>query len=258
MLLGRRLLETDALLLQVGLDQTVRVAAEQNVHATARHVGGDGDRARPSRLGDHPRLTLVLLGVQHLVGHASALQQLVKVLRLFDRRGAQQHRPPAGIQLCDLLDHRVELGVLRLVDEVGLIGANHRSVRRNDHDIEVVDLLELLPLRPGCAGHSRQLLVHTEVVLEGDTRQGDVFPLNVNPFLGFDRLMQALRVPPPWHQSTSELVDDDDLTVRIDDVLIVAMEQELRLERVIQIVREDGVLGIVDAAGEVRVHLMQH
>ena len=43
-----------------------------------RHVGGDGDRAGPPRLRDDPRLTLVLLGVQHLVRDALAVSSSLR------------------------------------------------------------------------------------------------------------------------------------------------------------------------------------
>ena len=49
------------------LEQHVEVAAELNVGATARHVGGDGHRAWHAGLGDDMRLLLVIAGVQHLV-----------------------------------------------------------------------------------------------------------------------------------------------------------------------------------------------
>ena len=111
-------------------------------------------------------------------------------------------------------------------------------MRRHDDHVEVVDLLELLALGPRRTGHARQLFVHAEVVLEGDARQRHVLALDVHAFFGLDRLVQALRVATTGHQPAGELVDDDDLTFRIDDVLVVAMEQELGFERVVQEVRE--------------------
>ena len=50
-----------------GVDLGLRTAAEHDVGATPRHVGGDRYRAPPAGFGDDMRLALVLLRVQHLV-----------------------------------------------------------------------------------------------------------------------------------------------------------------------------------------------
>ena len=79
-LLRRRLVGVDLLLAEVGVDQAVGVAAQQDVDAATGHVGGDGHRAGPTRLRDDERLALVLLGVEHFVGHAPPFEQLVQSL----------------------------------------------------------------------------------------------------------------------------------------------------------------------------------
>ena len=83
----------------------------------------------------------------------------------------------------------------------------------NDHDVEVVDLGELGRFGLGRAGHARELLVHAEVVLEGDGRERLVLALDLHAFLGFDGLVQAVAPAAARHQAAGELVDDDDLAV---------------------------------------------
>ncbi len=251
-LLGGCLGELSALAPQDLFDQAVRVAAEQDVDAAAGHVGSDGDRARPASLGDDPRLALVLLGVQDLVRHTAPVEKLVQALRLFDRGGADQHRSTQLVQLLDLVDDRVELGGLGLVDQVAGVLPNHRHVRGHRDDVQVVDLLELVALGPGGTRHAGQLLVHAEVVLEGDAGQGDVLALDAHALLGLDRLVQPFRIAPTRHQPAGELVDDDDLALLVDDVLVVALEQELRLEGVVQVMGQLEVLRVVDAAREIQ------
>ena len=63
-----------ALLAQVGQRHVFGVAAEHDVRATACHVGRDRDRAELTRLRDDLCLALVVLGVQHGVRHAFALE----------------------------------------------------------------------------------------------------------------------------------------------------------------------------------------
>ena len=69
------------------------VAAEQDVGAAAGHVGGDRHRALAAGLRDDLGLLRVVLGVQHDVLDAAALQQRRQALRLLDRDRADQHRP---------------------------------------------------------------------------------------------------------------------------------------------------------------------
>ncbi len=64
------------------------------------------------------------------------------------------------------------------------------------------------------------------------------FRLDLDPFLGFDRLVQAFREPPPGHHPAGEFVDQDDFVV-LDD--IVAVEDVKR-------VGAQGLVGVVDQA----------
>ena len=130
--------------------------------------------------------------------------------------------------LLDVVDHRVELLALGLVDDVGEVVAHHRAVRRDDEHVEVVDVRELGGLGVGRTGHAAELVVHPEVVLEGDRREGLVLALDRDAFLRLDRLVQAVGPASPRHQPAGELVDDDHLgaavlLVALDDVLDVLL-----------------------------------
>ncbi len=57
------------------VDEKLRVATEDDIRAAACHVGGDGDGALASGLGDDVRLHLVELGVQHVVRDSTLLEQ---------------------------------------------------------------------------------------------------------------------------------------------------------------------------------------
>ncbi len=58
---------------------------------------------------------------------------------------------------------------------------------------------------------------------------------NQNAFLGLDGLVQALGPAPTLHDAAGELVDDLDLAVH-DDVVLVAVEHVLGLERLLEVV----------------------
>ena len=64
-----------ALLQHLVASEAFGVATEEDVDASACHVGGHRDRMQSTGLGDDLRLTRVLLGVEHLVLDA-ALREL--------------------------------------------------------------------------------------------------------------------------------------------------------------------------------------
>ena len=178
-------------------------------------------RAEAAGLGDDVRLPLVLLGVQHLVRDARASRAGGEQLRLLDRDRADEHRLARFVALGDVVGDGVELGRLALVDEVGLVDAHHRAVGGDRHDVEAVGVRELAGLGVGRAGHAGELLVHAEVVLEGDRREGLVLLLDLHPLLRFDGLVQALAPAAAFEDAAGELVDDLHLAVG-DDVVDVA------------------------------------
>ena len=167
----------------------------------------------------------------------AALEQLGQVLRRLDRDRPDEHGLALLVPLDDVLEHRVELRVLRLVDEVVLVGACDGLVRRDLDDVEVVDLDELLLLGLRGAGHAGELLVEAEVVLERDRRERDVLLADADALLRLDRLVETLAPAPSFHDPAGELVDDLHLAL-LDDVVDVPLVQRLGLERLAQVVDE--------------------
>ncbi len=133
------------------------------------------------------------------------------------------------------------------VDDVLVFDAQHLAVGGDDDDVELVDLVELGGFSLGGAGHAGELLVHAEVVLEGDGGERLVFLADGDAFLGFDRLVEAVGPAAAGHQAAGELVDDDDLAV-FDDVLDVALVEVVRLDGDFDVVLEVPVLGVGDVA----------
>ena len=232
-----------------------RVAAEQDVRAAAGHVGRDRDRAGAAGLRDDAQFLLVELGVEDLVRDAAPLEHGRQHLGLLDGHGADEDRPALLGHLDDLVDQGVELGRLVAVDEVGLVLADHLAVGRDRHDLELVDLVQLLGLGHRRAGHPGQLVVEPEVVLEGDRGEGHALALDPQALLRLDRLVEALAPAPAGHLATGELVDDDDLAV-LDDVVAVALVQRVGAQRLLEVAGEArvGVVHVLDA--EPALHLL--
>ena len=89
----------------------------------------------------------------------------------------------------------------------------------------------------GRAGHAGELVVHAEVVLEGDRGEGLVLLLDLHALLGLDRLVEALGPAAALEDAAGELVDDLHLAV-LDDVVLVALEQLLGPQRGLELVDE--------------------
>ena len=270
---GARMLVARLPIVDVGqllADAHVGIAAELNVGAAAGHVGGDGDGARHAGLRDDVGFLLVIARVEdgEDLGFGGALvagiergegvrvgevvllpavlaQHLGELLGLFDRGGADQHRLAA---LLAVLDQRHDGAVfLRrgAIDLVVVVDAHHRHVGRDLEHFEIVDVHELVGLGRGRAGHAGKLLVHAEVVLEGDRGERLVLGLDRLTLLGLERLMQAFRIAPARHHAAGELVDDDDLAVA-HDVVLVALEQLVRAQRLIDVMHDRDVLDVVE------------
>ena len=168
-----------------------------------------------------------------------------ELLGLLDRGGADQDRLAAAAAVGDLRDDGARLLVDGAVDLVVLVGAVHRHVGGHLEHIELVDVEELVGLGGGGAGHAGQLLVKPEVVLERDGCQRLVLGLDLDMLLGLERLMQPVGVAPALHHAAGELVDDDDFAV-LDDVVAVAQEQLVRLQRLVGVVHDSDVLDVVE------------
>ena len=96
---------------------------------------------------------------------------------------------------------------------VRIFQAAHRLVGGNDHDLELVDVLEFRGLCFRRAGHAGELLIQAEIILEGDGGQRLVFAANVHLLLGLDRLVQSIAPAAARHQAAGKLVHDDDFAI---------------------------------------------
>ena len=208
------------------------VAAELDVDAAAGHVGGDRHRAEAAGLGDDLALALGVLGlgVQDGVRDAALAQHVAEQLGDLDGDRADEDRLAVGVALGDLAhDRRPTCRPWSC--RPGRSGpCGPAAVGRDLDDAELVDLHELGGLGERRAGHARELVVHAEVVLEGDRRERLVLLLDAHALLGLDGLVQALRPAAALEDAAGELVDDLDLAVD-DRVVDVALVERLGLQR---------------------------
>src|SRR5262249_25228764 len=112
--------------------------------------------------------------------------------------------------------------------------------------LKPVDLQEFRGLRVRGAGHSRELPVEAEVVLEGD--RGDRLVLLAYPdtLLRLHRLMQTIRPAAPGHRAAPELVNDYALAAS-HDVFNIALLKGVRALRGIEVMHQTDVGRVVQA-----------
>ena len=216
--------------------------AENDVGSATGHVRRDGDRPLLTRRGDDFRFAFVVLRVQNVVGNSAALEHPGEHLRVLDRDRSDEDRSLGVVDFLDPVDDRLPLLLLGAVDDVRLADALHRLVGRNRDDTETVDRLELLFLGLRGSGHTGDLRIQTEEVLERDRRESLTLFLDLQALFGLDRLVEPVRPAAPFHQSTGELVDDDNVTL-FDDVVIFGPIDVVRTESLLDVVRPLHVRG---------------
>ena len=129
-----------------------------------------------------------------------------------------------------------------------MILADHRHIGRYDYHIQLIDFAELLLLGQCGTGHTGQLAVHTEVVLEGDGGKRLVFLLNADAFLRLNRLVQPVGETATGHKTSGKGIHDHD-AVLVDHVIHVQLHAAMRLDCLIDMMRQSCVLGIGIGSG---------
>jgi len=165
---------------------------ELDVRTPSCHVGGNGHRTCPPRLCNDFGLPGMLFGVEHVVLDTSHLQHTAKQLGDLDRGCSHQYRPSGFGQLVNLVYDSIVFLTFCLVYQVFLIFSYHRAVCRDDHHIQLVYGPELTCFCFCGTGHTGQLVVHAEIILQGDGGKGLGGRLNLYPFLGFNSLVQSV------------------------------------------------------------------
>src|SRR5450756_1767489 len=127
-----------------GVSKSSGIAAEQNIDTSARHVGGNGNRASAARLGDDLSFFFVIFGIENLMLDAKLLQLMAQPFGFLDGTRTHKDGLPLLVPGLDLAENRVQLAMLGLVDFVIGIVARQRTVCGDLEDIKSVDLLEFV------------------------------------------------------------------------------------------------------------------
>ena len=185
----------------------------------------------------------MVLGVQQVAGDALPLQHVSQKLVLLDRYGTYQHGLSFGVALFHLTDHGAVFAVLGLINAVIIVDTGDGAVGGDFHNIQLVDGGEFLFLRQRRTGHTGELAIHTEIVLECDGGQRFALPLHLHPLLGLDGLMETLVIAAAEHETACELVHDDDLAV-LYHIVHIPFHDAVGTDGLIDVVGDGAVLRI--------------
>ena len=94
-----------------------------------------------------------------------------------------------------------------------MVFTSDRTVRRDFHYIKFVNFPELTRFGDSCTRHTWQLAVHTEVVLQGNSRIGLGSSLNFHILFGFNRLVQTIGITTTVHNTTCLFIDDEHFVI---------------------------------------------
>ena len=122
--------------------------------------------------------------------------------------------------LYDFLHHSVEFFLLRLINGILQILTDHRAVGGDHDNVHSIDIPELPLLCLGRTGHTGLLAELIKEVLEGDGGQGPGLSSYVYVLLRLDGLMETVGVTAARHDTSCELIDDQDLVVLYYIILI--------------------------------------
>ena len=145
------------------------------------------------------------------------------------------------VALADFVDHRVVFFAARFVDAVVRILPRNRPIRRDDGDIEFVDVVEFVRLGFRGAGHAREFVIEAEIILDRDRGEGLRLAIDLHAFLRFDRLVQTIAPAAARHFAAGVFIDDDDF-VFLDDISDVLLEEAIGAEQLRDVVDLLGLL----------------
>lgn len=92
-------------------------------------------------------------------------------------------RLPLIVTSLDLIDDGSVFALDIFVHDIRVVLPDHRHVRGDDHNVQIVDFPELRFFRQRGSGHTGKLVIKPEVILESYGCKGFSFPFNFNLFL---------------------------------------------------------------------------
>ena len=163
-----------------------------DVRTTTGHVCSNGYRTAQTCFSNDVCLPLVKFRIQYVVFDLAHGQHLAQHLGDFYRSSTHQYRASCLYQLFYFFDYGFILFAFCFVNAVIHVFAGNRSIGRNHDYIQFVNVPQLTGFCFGRTGHTREFMIHTEVVLQSDGGKSLCGSFYFHTFLRFDGLMQSV------------------------------------------------------------------
>ena len=215
-----------------------------DIRTTTGHVGCDGHDAGTSGFGNDLCLLLVQLSVEHVVLDFAEREHSAQELGNLDTGCTDEDRSALLYHGDDLIDDGIVFLALGAIDTVVHVDSRDRFVGRNNDYVEFVYIPELTRFGFGGTGHTGELVVHTEIVLQGDGCEslGGTFHLHV--LLRLHRLVQTIRPAAALHNTAGLLIDNLHFSA-VDDIIDIFLEEGVGFEQLVHGVYALGLHRIV-------------
>ena len=162
-----------------------------------------------------------MLGIQNRMGNIRPFQHFAQHLRFLDGDCPHEDRLTLFIEFPDLFHNRLELFPFSLINRIRKVCANHLLIGGYHRNVQFIGTIKFRSLCVRCSCHPSKFLIHPEVVLERNGRQGLVFFRHTHALFCLHSLMQAITPAATRHHAACELVHNYDLSIFYDVVHIL-------------------------------------
>ncbi|CCY91854.1 uncharacterized protein BN461_02208 [Bacteroides sp. CAG:1076] len=191
-----------------------------NICTTTCHVGSNSYCRALTCLSYNFSFFLVQFRIQHVMLNLTQGKHLTQHFRDFDRSSTNQYRTSGFYHLFNFFDYRFILFTFCFVYTIVHIDAGNRTVCRNNYYIQLINIPEFSGFCFCCTGHTRKLMIHTEVILQSNSCKSLSCSFNLNTFLSFYSLVQSVAPTTTVHDTSCLFVDNLNLSVHNDIISI--------------------------------------
>ena len=203
-----------------------------DIGTTTGHVGGNRHGTTLTGLSHDFTLTGMLFGVQHIVRNFSSFQHAAKRFRYVNAGSTDEHRLTGFMVLPDFVDSRVIFFPLGPENQILFVITDNRAIGRNYGYIQLINFVELTLFRGSCTGHAGKLVIHPEVVLQGDSGIGLSGSLYLHVLFGFNGLVQSVRIATSGQNTARMLIHDLDFAV-LHNVLLLSFKEGIGFQELV-------------------------
>ena len=160
------------------------------------------------------------------------LQHLTQHFRYFNRSSTNQHRSSGFNHLLHFLNYGLIFFTLSLIYTVVHVYSGNRTVCGDLHNIQFINIPELPCFRNSRTRHTRQFVIHTEIILQGNSCKRLCGCLYLYMFLCLYSLMKSVTPTATIHNTSGLLVNDLHLTI-YNDIFIIFVKHRISLKKLL-------------------------